>query len=48
MFETLFLVASMLCGVGENSSNLQVSEFTQIVSEQALKIILLVEIAVRN
>lgn len=35
MFETLLLATSMICGVGVNVSNHQVSEPTQVVSEQA-------------
>lgn len=35
MFETLLLATSMICGVGVNVSNHQVSESTQVVSEQA-------------
>lgn len=35
MFETLLLATSMICGVGGNVSNHQVSEPTQVVSEQA-------------
>ena len=32
MFETLLLATSMICGVGGNVSNHQVSEPTQVVS----------------
>ena len=35
MFETLLLATSMICGVDVNVSNHQVSEPTQVVSEQA-------------
>ena len=34
MFETLLLATSMICGVDVNVSNHQVSEPTQVVSEQ--------------
>ena len=34
MFETLLLATSMICGVGVNVSNHQVSEPTQVVNDQ--------------